>query len=131
MHVASGCRGITLHALNITIGLVCLGDCEIAVEWFHRDISGGDERRTFKAWKADEEAGDAGPVAGQEYTFNSTELRLISSSGSTAGTAIALEMRLLPPVGGTPLSVCSRRARGPLLAPQISHARTIAMWSTM
>mmetsp|Transcript_40826 Transcript_40826/g.87094 ORF Transcript_40826/g.87094 Transcript_40826/m.87094 type:complete len:126 (-) Transcript_40826:316-693(-) len=24
------------------------GDMEIAVEWFHRDVSGGDERRIFK-----------------------------------------------------------------------------------
>jgi hypothetical protein len=54
------------------------GDLEIAVEWFERDASGGDERRTFKLWAADVEAGDAGPVAGKTYTFNSTELRMIN-----------------------------------------------------
>ena len=27
-----------------------VGDMEIEVEWFQRDISGGDERRIFKAW---------------------------------------------------------------------------------
>ena len=50
------------------------GDCEIVVEWFQRDVSGGSERRTFKVWAADEEAGDAGLVEGETYTFNSTEL---------------------------------------------------------
>ena len=39
-----------------------VGDCEIAVHWFQRDVSGGSERRTFKLWAADEEAADAGPV---------------------------------------------------------------------
>ena len=53
-----------------------VGDCEIAVHWFQRDVSGGSERRTFKLWAADEEAADAGPVDGETYTFNSTELRL-------------------------------------------------------
>ena len=27
------------------------GDMEIEVEWFDRDVSGGDERRIFKAWR--------------------------------------------------------------------------------
>ena len=31
-----------------------VGDCEIAVHWFQRDVSGGSERRTFKLWAADE-----------------------------------------------------------------------------
>ena len=56
-----------------------VGDCEIAVHWFQRDVSGGSERRTFKLWAADEEAADAGPVDGETYTFNSTELRLINT----------------------------------------------------
>ena len=68
------------------------GDCEIAVQWFQRDVSGGSERRTFKVWAADEEAGDAGPVDGETYTFNSTELRLINTPSASAG-AIQLEMR--------------------------------------
>ena len=67
------------------------GDCEIAVQWFQRDVSGGDERRIFKLWAADEEASDPGP-ANKVYTFNSTQLR-----------AINIEMRLLQPVGGVPL----------------------------
>lgn len=83
------------------------GDCEIAVQWFQRDVSGGSERRTFKVWAADEEAGDAGPVDGETYTFNSTELRLINTPSASAG-AIQLEMRPLPPVGGAPLNIVQR-----------------------
>ena len=63
------------------------------VEWFERDISGGEERRIFKAWKGDEELGDAGPEAGKVYTFNSTELRMLH-----------VEMVPVPPVGGVPLA---------------------------
>ena len=55
-------------------------------------ISGGEERRIFKAWAPDEEAGDAGPEEGKVYTFNSTELRMLN-----------VEMVLVPPVGGVPL----------------------------
>jgi len=69
------------------------GDVEVEVEWFQRDISGGEERRIFKAWAADEEAGDAGPEEGRVYTFNSTELRMLH-----------VEMVLVPPVGGVPLA---------------------------
>lgn len=61
-------------------------------------------RRTFKVWAADEEAGEAGPVAGKVYTFNSVELRLIQTPGASQG-AIQLEMRPLPPVGGVPVGV--------------------------
>jgi hypothetical protein len=75
-----------------------VGDVEIEIEWFQRDISGGDERRIFTAWKrvvdADGKVVDAGPVEGHKYTFNSTELRMIN-----------VEMQLVPPVGGTPLEV--------------------------
>ena len=37
------------------------GDLEITVEWYSRDISGGDERRIFKRWARDERTGDPGP----------------------------------------------------------------------
>ena len=69
------------------------------MEWFQRDISGGDERRIFKLWTADEEANDAGPVAGRTYTCNSTELRTIGDN---------IEMTWLPPVGGVPLNIVRR-----------------------
>ena len=87
------------------------GDLEIAVEWFQRDASGGDERRIFRAWTPDRASGDVGPMEGHEYTFNSTELRLISSSGPAAGNAIALEMCPLPPLGGVPLNIVQTIAR--------------------
>ena len=86
------------------------GDAEIAVTWFQRDVSGGDERRTFKAWTADLEAGDAGPVEGETYTFNSTELRLIQNPEAGPG-AVQLDMIFLPPVGGTPLNVVQHTAQ--------------------
>jgi hypothetical protein len=70
------------------------GDMRIAVEWFQRDISGGDERRIFKSWAADEASEDAGPEAGCVYTFNSTELRRIN-----------VQMQPVLPVGGVPLNV--------------------------
>ena len=87
------------------------GDLEIEVEvWLQRDVSGGDERRTFRVWKAteaDEEAGqkaDPGPEKGTAYTFNSTELR-----------AVGLELERVLPVGGVdengvgvPLGVVAR-----------------------
>ena len=41
------------------------GDVEFAVEWYQRDISGGDQRRIFKQWARDEEAGDEGPKKDQ------------------------------------------------------------------
>ena len=34
------------------------GDLEITVEWYQRDISGGDERRIFKRWTRDPSTGD-------------------------------------------------------------------------
>ena len=85
------------------------GDVEIAVEWFERDISGGDERRIFKAWAADEETGNVGPVAGEKYTFNSTELRLLYNPSAGPG-AIQLEMQ---PVDPAPLDTVQHvAARG-------------------
>ena len=74
--------------------------------WLQRDVSGGDERRTFRTWHAtpaDVEVGivaDAGPVAGVVYTFNSTELR-----------AVGLELEPVAPVGGAPLGVVARVRR--------------------
>ena len=57
------------------------GDAEVEVEWFERDVSGGEERRIFKRRPGSE-----------VYTFNSTQLR-----------AIRIEMQLQQPVGGVPL----------------------------
>ena len=78
-----------------------VGDMEMEVEWFQRDISGGDERRIFTSWKrivdADGKVVDEGPVAGHKYTFNSSELRMIN-----------VEMQLVPPVGGVALDVVRR-----------------------
>jgi hypothetical protein len=91
------------------------GDCEIAVEWFQRDVSGGDERRTFKRWVANSEAKDPGPESGKIYTFNSTELRLISTASAAAGSAVHLEMQPLEPVGGTALRTCARLVGKPRL----------------
>ena len=34
------------------------GDVQIEVEWFQRDVSGGDERRIFRSWSKDVELGD-------------------------------------------------------------------------
>ena len=71
---------------------------QIEVEWLQRDVSGGDERRTFRKWvatKADAQTGavaDPGPAAGKVYTFNSTELR-----------AVSLTLEPVGPVGGAPL----------------------------
>jgi hypothetical protein len=74
---------------------------EIEIQWYQRDISGGDERRIFSVWKrvvdADGKVVDPGPVEGEKYTFNSTELRMIN-----------VEMQLIPPVGGVPLDVVRR-----------------------
>ena len=82
------------------------GDLTIEVEWLHRDVSGGDERRTFCAWNAAPQnaevglAADAGPVAGKTYTFSSTELR-----------AVGLVLEPVAPVGGAPLGVVARVRR--------------------
>ena len=84
-----------------------VGDLEIEIKpWLQRDLSGGDERRTFRTWAAmqgDEEAGlaaDPGPEAGRVYTVNSTELR-----------AVGLVLQPVPPVGGAPLGVVARVRR--------------------
>jgi len=83
------------------------GDLEIEIEpWLQRDVSGGDERRTFRPWEAlpgDAAAGfaaDLGPVTGMVYTVNSTELR-----------AVGLELEAVAPVGGAPLGVVARVRR--------------------
>jgi hypothetical protein len=83
------------------------GDLEIEIEpWLQRDVSGGDERRTFRSWEArpaDEAGGfaaDPGPLAGRVYTVNSTELR-----------AVGLQLEPVAPVGGAPLGVVARVRR--------------------
>ena len=88
------------------------GDFEIEVDpWLQRDVSGGDERRTFRTWQAtpgDVEAGaeaDPGPAEGVTYTFNSTELR-----------AVGLELEPVAPVGGAPLVVVARVRRTAAIA---------------
>ena len=45
-------------------------------------------------WAKDDTTGDAGPAAGERYTFNSTELRMLN-----------VEMQLVPPLGGVALDV--------------------------
>jgi hypothetical protein len=82
------------------------GDAEISVEWFERDISGGDERRIFKRWD--------GAVAGKTYSFNSTELR-----------AIKVAMQLVPPVGGVPLNVVQHEARPQRIAAAQGNERRV------
>ena len=76
------------------------GDAEVEVEWFHRDISGGDERRIFKRWARDVTAGDPGPDEKTTYTFNSTQLR-----------SIDVKMQPVLPVGGVPLEEVREEAR--------------------
>ena len=94
------------------------GDLEIEVEWLQRDVSGGDERRTFRTWEATQanvEAGvtaDAGPVAGKTYTFNSTELR-----------ALGLVLEPVAPVGGAPLGVVARVRRAAAAAGDAARRR--------
>ena len=75
-------------------------DFEVEVEWFHRDISGGDERRIFKRWVRDKSVDDPGPEEGTKYTFNSTQLR-----------AINVKMQPVLPVGGVPLEVVAEEVR--------------------
>jgi hypothetical protein len=84
-----------------------VGDLEIEIEpWLQRDVSGGNERRTFRSWQAapaDEAAcfaADPGPLAGSVYTVNSTELR-----------AVGFELEPVAPVGGAPLGVVARVRR--------------------
>jgi hypothetical protein len=88
------------------------GDLEIEIDpWMQRDVSGGDERRTFRSWEAtppDEAAGflaDPGPLAGRVYTINSTELR-----------AVGLKLEPVAPVGGAPLGVVARVRRAAAVA---------------
>ena len=92
------------------------GDLEIEVEYLQRDVSGGDERRTFRAWTAiTDEAGavvDPGPEAGKTYTFNSTELR-----------AVGLELEPVGPVGGAPLGVVARVRRAAAAAGDAARRR--------
>ena len=88
--------GIRVHESGGTEGRVRYdaGDAEVTVDWFERDLSGGDERRIFRLW--------AGAAANKTDTFNSMELR-----------AINVSMQLVPPVGGIPLNVVQHEARQP------------------
>lgn len=93
------------------------GDLEIEVDpWLQRDVSGGDERRTFRTWAATAThagvAADPGPVAGETYTFNSTELR-----------AVGLELEPVAPVGGAPLGVVARVRRAAATAGDAARRR--------
>ena len=101
--IANGRRDALAHARDLTNQLEAgtigrtrydKGDAEIEVEWYHRDISGGDERRVFKRWARDEAAGDPGPEETTTYSFNSTQLRRID-----------VTMQPVQPVGGVPLEV--------------------------
>lgn len=83
-----------------------VGDCQIAVQWFERDASGGDERRIFKVGLHSEHHPSV------QHTFNSTELRLISRpSFASVGSAVHLEMRAIEPVGGVPLGIVQYKSR--------------------
>lgn len=88
--------GISIHKSGGSVGRVRYdaGDAEVTVEWFERDVSGGDERRIFRRWDK--------AVAGQTYSFNSVELR-----------AINVSMQLVPPLGGVPLNVVQCEERQP------------------
>eukprot|EP00966_Prymnesium_polylepis_P336562 7391637-Prymnesium_polylepis.1 len=57
---ATSCK---VHEADGSVGRVrySKGDLEITVEWYQRDISGGDERRIFKRWTRDPSTGDPGP----------------------------------------------------------------------
>ena len=92
------------------------GDMQIAVEWFNRDISGGDERRIFRRWARDESTGDPGPEESTKYTFNSTQLRMLD-----------VKMQLVLPLGGVPLEVVRQEARPVRAAAQaaVQHVRNI------
>ena len=57
-----------------------IGDLEVQVQWYTRDVSGGDERRTFQLWKPDLEAGGGGG-----FSFNSVELRAVGLEASKEG----------------------------------------------
>lgn len=78
------------------------GDCEIAVDWYERDET-DHERRTLFFLRTTQE--------GQTYTFNSTELRLISNPfGQCANAGIHLDMIRIPPVGEVPLGTVQRNS---------------------
>ena len=88
------------------------GDFKIEVEWFERDISGGDERRIFRSrTQADEEAGS---TRRRVYTFNSSELREIN-----------VQMQLVLPVGGVPLNDVQPGRRS---APRAAAAAAAISW---
>ena len=97
------------------------GDLELEIEpWLQRDVSGGDERRTFRTWAAtpgDEEAGlaaDPGPALGRVYTVNSTELR-----------AVGLVLQPVPLVGAAVFGVVARVRRTAAAAGDAARRRAL------
>lgn len=78
------------------------------MEWFERDISGGEERRIFRARTSEGNA--VGNTGQEQHTFNSTELRLICNPGGTPGS-IQLQMQPIAPMGGTELGIIQHLAR--------------------
>ena len=96
---------------------MCVCVCALQVDpWLMRDVSGGDERRTFRTWEAtlaDVTTGakaDDGPVEGVTYTFNSTELR-----------SVGLTLEPVAPVGGAPLGVVARVRRAAAAAGDVAR----------
>ena len=104
--------GISVHKEGGSIGRVRYdaGDAEVFVEWFERDVSGGDERRIFRCWDK--------AVAGQTYSFNSVELR-----------AINVSMQHVPPVGGVPLNVVQHERQPKRAAAQQADAQRMQQMS--
>jgi hypothetical protein len=104
--------GISIHKSGGTEGRVRYdaGDAEVTVEWFERDVSGGDERRIFRCWDK--------TVANQIYTFNSVELR-----------AINVSMQPVLPLGGVPLNVVQHEARPRRAAAQQADAQRVQQLS--
>ena len=67
------------------------GDVEIEVEWFQRDVSGGDERRIFRSWSKDVELGDQGMLH-QHCTLASFVLSL-STPATVRSLTFVIELR--------------------------------------
>lgn len=78
-----------------------VGDLEVEVLWYERDVSGGDERRTFIARSDIQTDDEEAPPDRVKYTFNSSELRLIK-----------VNMRPVEPLPGPQLqTIATRLAR--------------------
>mmetsp|Transcript_27876 Transcript_27876/g.63984 ORF Transcript_27876/g.63984 Transcript_27876/m.63984 type:complete len:155 (-) Transcript_27876:624-1088(-) len=100
-------KAVRVHKVHMERGTVGrtrfdAGDVEFLVHWYERDISGGDERRIFRARPN---------AMSENHTFNSTELR-----------AINIRMQELPMIGGATLDVVQRR-QPPRRAAANNHVR--------